>query len=219
MVSENRLKSRFILNSDPKVNEFIYPLPETWWSRPYEYAWCASFLESEDTAMDAACGIPHPFKFALGRTCKEAHACDWDARIISHESVLEAVRSEINEAAAEQVRKGKYTETQLKQASLTQLPYPDSFFDKIYCISVFEHLSPNDMQLTMQEFKRTLKDEGIIILTLDVPTIDLDMFQDLLHRSALEPLSEVDYVLPQDALRTDLWGGLFCFRAALKKKG
>ncbi|MBP1965707.1 hypothetical protein [Paenibacillus aceris] len=46
--------SRFFKQSDPKEQDFVYPLPETWWSRPYEYAWCASFIESSDIILDAA---------------------------------------------------------------------------------------------------------------------------------------------------------------------
>lgn len=70
---------------------------------------------------------PHPFKFVLGRRCKQAHACDWDARMVSIQSLIASIRSEINEEAAEIVRQGNYTETLLSQASLTKLPYADAF--------------------------------------------------------------------------------------------
>ncbi|NOV00579.1 class I SAM-dependent methyltransferase [Paenibacillus planticolens] len=211
------LQSRFFKQSDPMEQDFVYRLPETWWSRPYEYAWCASFIESSDTALDAACGIPHPFKFVLGRRCMHAYACDWDSRIVSSNIILDAVRMEINEEAAEIVQKGAFTETHLSQAGLTQLPYANCFFDKIFCISVFEHLNLADMQLVLEEFKRTLKDYGIILLTLDYPTIDLSKFQSFVQNAGLEFCHEADFTLPPDALKTDLWGGLYCFRAALKK--
>ncbi|MEC0264974.1 class I SAM-dependent methyltransferase [Paenibacillus anseongense] len=211
-------QTRFFIQSDPMEQEFLYRLPDTWWSRTYEYAWCASFIEDTDIALDAACGIPHPFKFVLGRRCKQAYACDWDSRVLSTQSLLESIRSEINEEAAEIVRKGDYTETILSQASLTQLPYANDFFDKIFCISVLEHLNPNDMLLSLKEFSRTLKDDGLLILTLDHPTVDLNMFQSIVHNSGLDFLSEPNFTLPPDALHTDLWGGLYCFRAVLKKR-
>lgn len=212
------LQSRFFIQSDPMEQEFVYHLPETWWSRPYEYAWCASFIESTDIALDAACGLPHPFKFVLGRRCKQAHACDWDARMVSIQSLIASIRSEINEEAAEIVRQGNYTETLLSQASLTKLPYADAFFDKIFCISVLEHLNPDDMLQSLKEFRRTLKDDGLLIITLDYPTVHLGMFQTVVHNSGLDFFSETNFDLPPNALHTDLWGGLYCFRAVLKKR-
>ncbi|MCR8642536.1 class I SAM-dependent methyltransferase [Paenibacillus sp. N1-5-1-14] len=214
-----QLQSRFFKQSDPKVKEFIYRLPQSWWSRFYEYAWCASFIESSDTALDAACGILHPFKFVLGRSCQHAYACDLDPRILSSDSIIDDIRMEISEEAAVQVQDGAYMETHLSHANLSNLPYANDFFDKIFCISVFEHLSLVDMQLVLQEFHRTLKDDGIVILTLDYPTIDLKIFQSFVQNAGLEFFPEADFELPLDALHTDLWGGLYCFRAVLKKSG
>ncbi|MBP1965708.1 class I SAM-dependent methyltransferase [Paenibacillus aceris] len=130
---------------------------------------------------------------------------------------MDTIRIDISDEAAEHVQKGAYTETHLSQANLTNLPYTNCFFDKIFCISVFEHLNLEDMQTVLEEFKRTLKDDGIILLTLDYPTIDLSIFQSFVRNAGLEMDHEANFTLPPDALHTDMWGGLYCFRAVLKK--
>ena len=61
----SELISRFFTFDDPKLNKVILKLPESWWSRPYEYAWAKSFVEQDHVVLDAACGVCHPFKFYL----------------------------------------------------------------------------------------------------------------------------------------------------------
>ncbi|MEC0227225.1 class I SAM-dependent methyltransferase [Paenibacillus alba] len=218
MKSASLLESRFIHASDPSLHEFVFQLPDTWWSRPYEYAWCASFIDSNDIALDAACGIPHPFKFVLGERCKMAYACDLDPRVNAASDILDSVRSDISEEAAAKVSFSQSSHLQLCQASLTELPYADDFFDKIFCISVVEHLNSTDMLLALKEFNRTLKDDGLLLLTLDYPTIQLEMFHQLVLEAGLSFYSAPSFDLPSNALHTDLWGGLYCFRAVLRKK-
>ncbi|MFA4136963.1 MULTISPECIES: class I SAM-dependent methyltransferase [unclassified Brevibacillus] len=55
--------SRFIVNTDEKDDHFIFTLPVTWNSRPYEYAWAKQFANPNDVVLDSACGICHPFIF------------------------------------------------------------------------------------------------------------------------------------------------------------
>ncbi|WP_240548074.1 class I SAM-dependent methyltransferase [Paenibacillus lignilyticus] len=211
------LTSRFILESDPYASEIVFPLPSYWWSRPYEYQWCSAFAEAEDIVLDAACGISHPFKFYLAQHCKQAHACDWDPQILSFTNIVEAVRADFGDAAAEQVDTQFRSNLQLQQASLAELPYRDRLFDKIFCISVMEHLSPSDALLAMHEFHRTLKDDGAVVITLDYPTVNLAYFQLIMSLSGFEFVGAVDTTIPENVLHTEQWGGLSCFRALLKK--
>ncbi|OCT16913.1 methyltransferase type 11 [Paenibacillus pectinilyticus] len=212
------LESRFFLISDPLARHFIYRLPDTWWSRPYEYAWCASFVEPTDTVLDAACGISHPFKFHLIRHSKRAYACDWDPSVSSFEAIIQDIQSDISEEAAQQIASEFSSNHAFLQASITALPYEENMFDKIFCISVLEHLHPTDAIQSLLEFNRTLRDDGVLILTLDYPTVDLAFFDKLVHDTGFEFCGSVNYTRPADALHTDQWGGLYCFRAILKKK-
>jgi hypothetical protein len=56
-VSPRHLRSRFVTTGDPKITRLIYDLPETWWSRFYEYAWAAEFVRETDIVLDVACGM------------------------------------------------------------------------------------------------------------------------------------------------------------------
>ncbi|SDW20008.1 bifunctional 2-polyprenyl-6-hydroxyphenol methylase/3-demethylubiquinol 3-O-methyltransferase UbiG [Paenibacillus sp. CF384] len=217
-LSPSDLTSRFILESDPFASEFVFPLPSSWWSRPYEYQWCSAFAEADDIVLDAACGISHPFKFYLAQHCKQTYACDWDPLISSFDNIVEGVRTDISEEAAKLVDSQFRSRIHLQQASLTELPYGDRLFDKIFCVSVMEHLSPSDALLAMHEFHRTLKDDGLIVMTLDYPTVDFAYFQLIMMLTGLEFVGSIDTTLPANVLYTEQWGGLSCFRVLLKKR-
>jgi ubiquinone/menaquinone biosynthesis C-methylase UbiE len=46
------------------------------------------------------------------------------------------------------------------------LPYPDAFFDAVYCISVFTHLEEGIQESWLEELRRILKPNGILIFTV-----------------------------------------------------
>lgn len=52
-------------------------------------------------------------------------------------------------------------------SDLVDLPYPDSSFDVVTCISTLEHLSQEDRKLAVAELSRVLKLGGLLILTAD----------------------------------------------------
>lgn len=209
--------SRFFVTSDARREKLIYDLPESWWSRPYEYEWCTNFISPHDTVLDAACGISHPLKFYLAAFSSEVYACDIDARIVSREAMIQDITLDIGPEAARLVQARRTDNLHLTQADLTRLPYADSSFDTIFCISVLEHLSLEDSVLAVREFHRTLNGEGLLVLTFDYPTVDLALMNDVLLQSGFQYWGETDFELPGDAVRTEQWGGLNCFRAVLKK--
>lgn len=45
-------------------------------------------------------------------------------------------------------------------------PYPDSFFDIVFCSEVIEHLSEEQISLGLLEIKRVLSDEGVLVGTV-----------------------------------------------------
>lgn len=64
-------------------------------------------------------------------------------------------------------RKNLPPDIQLHHTSLTPpLPYPENSFDLIHLISVFTHLSLHSQKLWISEFKRILKPDGCLLITL-----------------------------------------------------
>ncbi|WP_340022402.1 class I SAM-dependent methyltransferase [Paenibacillus sp. FSL K6-1096] len=209
--------SRFFVKSDARREQLVYQLPEAWWSRPYEYEWCTHFISPHDVVLDAACGISHPLKFYLAGQSAEVYACDLDARILSREAILQNVAEDIGAEAVRQVEAVPVPRLHLAQANLSKLPYEDESFDTIFCISVLEHLSVQDTVLAVREFHRTLNGEGLLILTFDYPTVNLPQMNEILLQAGFRYWGETDFNLPPDAVHTEQWGGLNCFRAVLKK--
>lgn len=209
--------SRFFVYSDPKMDYMVYELPPTWWSRYYEYEWASKFTGAEDTVLDAGCGICHPFKFHLSDVCKEVHACDLDKRILSPEAIINNILNDCGNKVSKPALLAYCQKVRFNQCSITSLPYEDKKFDKIFCISVLEHMSSQDIKLSLGEFKRTLRDNGLIVLTFDYPTINLEQFKDTVNEVGLNFVGSFTFNMPEDAVTSNLWGKLYCYRTVLKK--
>lgn len=211
----DKYASRFITTSDPQIDSMIFKLRSTWWSRFYEYVWAASFAEPEATVLDAACGISHPFKFFLSENCADVYTCDIDERILDPASILQEITDDLGHEAAHAIHPGYFDRIHFDQANLAQLPYSDNMFDTIFCISVLEHLDLPTLRSALQEFSRILKKDGLIILTLDYPVVDLTLLQTAIQQQGLSFYGSVDFTLPADAITGY---GLNCFRAVLTKR-
>ena len=210
----DKYTSRFIYGSDPQTDTMVFKLRSTWWSRFYEYAWAASFVEPGATVLDAACGISHPLKFFLADHCANVYACDIDERIIHADSIIQEIVDDLGQEAAHSIHPGYFDRIHFNQADLAQLPYPNGMFDTIFCISVLEHLDHSTLQSALREFNRTLKNEGLIILTFDYPQIDLTLLRTVIQQQGLSFYGSVDFALSADAISAY---GLHCFRAILAK--
>ena len=249
--------SRFFRVDDSHDDQFIFDLPQpSWWSRPYEYAWASKFCESSDVALDAACGVEHPFRFFLLDHCREAYACDIDGRILESAKVLQAIENSFGKGAAAGLPQRYLNNIHYVQSPLTSLPYPDKMFDKIYCLSVLEHLHDlfnrhpvmwhlgifrrflrREIWLSLEQFKRILKDDGLIILTFDYPGvalghfrkhvsmvglrlkysgINLGYFKEAASSLGLTFAGDSSFEIPKSAVYSPRHR-LYCFRAVLRK--
>jgi SAM-dependent methyltransferase len=54
-------------------------------------------------------------------------------------------------------------ETFLKNGSVLAMPYPEGFFDTVLCISILEHLKPEELDQAFSEIRRVLKKEGQVV--------------------------------------------------------
>jgi ubiquinone/menaquinone biosynthesis C-methylase UbiE len=210
------LVSRFIVDSDARVDRIVYPLPFEWWSRPYEYAWAMGLCEAGDVALDAGCGPGHPFKFHLADACREAHGCDIDEAMLDPRGTLKKLAAELRQSSGLLYDLDRYaTRLVWTKGSVTALPYADATFDKVYCLSVLEHLSPQDMSAALGEFARVVRPQGLVALTFDYPTVNLGSFVRQAQAAGLKFAGPVTLVAPRAAIASQQWG-LRCYRAALR---
>lgn len=214
----DKYTSRFFVDSDEKTDTTLLKLPYDWWSRFYEYEWASKFLDKKDTVLDAACGVCHPFKFFLTDYCTAVYACDIDQRILDYKAVLQDIKAFFGSETAVTMNESYYDKVHFSVSNLTQLPYEDKKFDKVFCISVLEHMDESSMRKAFHEFYRILKDEGLLILTFDYPDIQFSILQQTLLETNFDFHGEVSFDLPSDALYSLFHPPkLYCFRCVLRK--
>lgn len=190
------LTSRFLTVDDKQINKMDdFNIPETWWSRPYEYYLASQFLSKKDIILDAACGIGHPFKYYASKRVKKCYAVDIDEGIkdLKGSNSLEFRHADISNLCNE---------------------FKDNTFDKIFCISVLEHI-PEKALIALDNFKKLIKPGGTIIITIDYPFITPDDFIHIVNVSGLQYVGSVDYKIPKNAIRQD---GLKVYTAILTKE-
>jgi SAM-dependent methyltransferase len=224
--SNEDLSSRFVLYTDERIEKVAeLSLPSWWWSRPYEYAWAAKFAKPGLVVLDAACGISHPFKWLLGSTCKDTWACDTDPRLIDDFLLMKETFDDLGEENYK-ILEGKRalrSKVHLMHRSICNLPEETPSFDRIFCISTLEHLSPQDRVKALSEFARKLTPDGLVVITMDYPFIKPEELLEDARKVGLVPAgsTHVGYP-PQNAIvsTTALPGlPLYIYRSTLKLKG
>lgn len=59
------------------------------------------------------------------------------------------------------------TGVQFIHSPMARIPFPDSYFDRIFCISLFDHVTFKEMRDGVPEITRVLKKDGLLVLTMD----------------------------------------------------
>jgi len=227
--------SRFFRSDDPRSDRFFFDLPPHWWSRPYEYLWASQFVDCEQVVLDAACGICHPFKFYLLDHSKAIEACDIDGRILVADEILGDIAAVFGDDVARSLPIRYLENIGFSKASLSSLPYANGTFDRVFCISVLEHLNDaynryprlwnipivrrilrRDIYDALGEFKRVLKNDGLMVLTFDFPRINLHYLKMAIRDQGLLFSGPVTFDIPDNALY-NAEKRLLCFGAILQK--
>jgi SAM-dependent methyltransferase len=234
---DDLLTSRFFRRDDLADRQFVFTMPQQWWSRKYEYHWAGQFADPAATVLDAACGIEHPLKFFLLDHCRACYACDLDQRLLDRDALRQSVVEGFHVEPAEAFPDRYLDEVDYRIASLLDLPYDDAQFDRIFCVSVLEHLRDRcnrypwlsyipplaallrrDIRDALAEFKRSLKPAGLIVLTFDYPRINLRYLRRVVEELDLQFAGPCDFTLPTDAIFQPE-KKLHCFRAVLSHRG
>jgi ubiquinone/menaquinone biosynthesis C-methylase UbiE len=210
--------SRFITLNDQKETHIHYPLPYSWWSRHYEYIWASQFVGENDIVLDAACGVCQPFKFYLVDKCKELYACDMDSKVLSKDDILNDIEHFVGKNVRDSFDVNIVDKIKITNCDMSNTPYQDKQFDKLFCISVLEHVSEDIQLKSLLEFKRVIKDNGLIILTVDYPDVTVEGLLEIVDKSGLKLYGDYDFTIPDNAINTVYLGReLKCIRLVLSK--
>lgn len=221
--NDNLLKNRFFTKDDPNQDTFIFKINPGWWSRPYEYLWASKFLEKGKAVLDVACGLSHPFRFVCEKITSNADACDLDGNISDINQTINAIRYQHGEKAVgvfnENLEDYKAIFDKSFRSDIKNITADPDSYDVVFCISALEHLDTEDIETALSEMSRVVKPDGLIVITLDVPSVDLDKFLAIVDKVGLKFASnDIDATIPDNAINQDYLGqNLKVFRCVLKK--
>lgn len=143
-------ENAYIARSEPFIRYLNgFEIPEGWWSRPWEYMHAMIYAAAGQVVMDAGCGWHYrPLHDWLSMVCDFTYGVD------HHKEVLDLPP----------MQKGAFVVADFSKA----IPeIPEGSLDRIFCISVLEELI--NYKDALAEFKRLLKPDGRIVMTLDTP--------------------------------------------------
>lgn len=211
--------SRFVVDTDEKSDDIYFRIPSVWWSRLYEYIWAIKFVSSNDIVLDAACGVCHPFKFLLTQKANKVYACDMDERVFSIEEIRKEIEFFFGTEELNKFDESLINTINFSLEDISLLSYDSGMFDKLFCISVLEHTDDETQLKALKEFSRVIKDDGLIILTVDYPDVDINKLMKYMDEAGLKFYGDHDFTIPENAIKSTYWDReLMCIRMVLCKK-
>lgn len=103
--------------------------------------------------LDFGCGVGRVALHLHHRCGAPSHGCDVNAEAVEYlDATLKDVECKVN-------------------GFEPPLPYEDNFFDALYGISIFTHLSPRSEAKWLTELKRVLRPGGVALLSVSGPVV------------------------------------------------
>lgn len=142
-----------------------------YWSRHWEYPWAiesAGLVEPDGYAidnigemkvLDVGCGSA-PFLPYLGMMGCQAYGSDPGGRK-GVEDTIDGLWFVFDGNF------GKPYVKELRQEGMQDLSWPDNYFDRVFCLSVIEHLSAWAAEAGVKEMKRVLRPGGLLVISVD----------------------------------------------------
>jgi SAM-dependent methyltransferase len=163
----------------------------------YPFALLAADLKEGMRCLDVGCGMT-----AFTIYLKEVTKCDVVG--IDPDVFDVGVRYKGYGVSREFVRRAGIKVVQCNMASIA---FKSNTFDRVFCLSVIEHLEAEVARRGVQEMARIVKPQGRLIITVDVNMLsEVSHPLDLIWESGLQPLGAIDLRWPRRRL------GIFCDR-------
>ena len=134
--------------------------------------------------------------------------------------ILENTKNDLGAEAFSVVSKTVYPwdNVHCVRATITSLPDSMPLFDRIFCISALEHMSVKDRQETLTQFARKLAPGGLVVITIDYPSVSPEELLNCASEAGLVPVdTAIVGAPPKGALFSDSMG-LYIYRCVLKNK-
>lgn len=123
-----------------------------WGSRPYEYYWASRVVSVEGKRIiDLGVGLPSQY--------------NWYQYVTTQLRPLYYVGIDTDTRILNELTRGSNYE--MLHMDMSQLNFPAKSFDIAFCISTFEHIPYPIFIKAIQEAHRVLKDDGVLVFTLD----------------------------------------------------
>ena len=185
------------------------------WSRAWEYPWAiiVSALRGSSLRTIDVGGGNSPFPEYLSNLGHESYVIDPSldegvSSIISKEKgIYQNLRSlfffflakciGVNVLWGLPSRKHK-SSVHYYPYSATDIKFRDNYFDRVFCLSVVEHIPEQLWKLCIKEFERILKPGGRLIITLDMGPEEAyaKQYFRLIESCSLDLLGSPDYEVP-----------------------
>ncbi|MBN2289122.1 MAG: class I SAM-dependent methyltransferase [Candidatus Glassbacteria bacterium] len=184
------------------------------WSRDWEYPWAVvhSGVQEGHKVLDCGCGGPPflPYLALQGVQCYgiDIYTGEWTKRVLWRRIVSRILGRPQNSLRHYGIHPQKIIKKPLYMitGSFTHLPFSDCSFDRVFCISVLEHLEKDKALQGVIEMSRVLKKEGRLLITMDYegrhvhPTM-LESLEKVIEASGLQLYGSKDFSRPDDSER------------------
>jgi SAM-dependent methyltransferase len=200
----SQLASDYELPDHSDLNQARYPWAVPLFGKPaiygsrlweYPYAIISSDIEKGMKCADIGCGMT-PFPIYL----KEISGCQVVG--IDSEIFPTGTRYKAFGVSLEFVER---TGLKIVPSGLDAIPLKSNSFDRVFCLSVIEHLDPETTERGLHEMARIVKPGGRVTITVDVNMMsDLTRPLDLIWESGLQTVGGIDIRWPRRRL------GIFC---------
>jgi ubiquinone/menaquinone biosynthesis C-methylase UbiE len=185
------------------------------WSRAWEYPWAILVSEIKGPSLrilDVG-GGGSPFAIYLDQHGHEATVIDpsldqgLKATLNRNKGIYRNIKSFIFQLVLKitGVRRVWGKQSRSKKNSVRYYPYsaediriPSKYFDRVFCLSVMEHIPVKLWDQCIKEFERVLKPGGRLIITLDMSTPNADnrLYLKLVDCCSLRLIGEPYYDVP-----------------------
>ena len=185
------------------------------WSRAWEYPWAvlaAEFGPRTLAALDVG-GGGSPFALYLAVRGHESHVADpsldqgtsfvFDRKKSLYRNVRSLAKRVVLRAAGIHSlwglpgKDGRHP-VRFHACPADRLDFPERRFDRVFCLSVMEHIPRSAWKDCMREFERVLRPGGRLVITLDMTPEEADarVYRELLAHGTLALLGDPAYDVP-----------------------